>query len=376
MRIVHCADFHFDTPFVGLPSVKAVTRQEDLKLSFSNVIEETKRIGADILLICGDLFDNDSIMRSTIDFITRKLSQIPDTKVFISPGNHDPFVDLSYYSLIEWPSNVHVFDSDSISSVFIKELNTCVYGIGFHSKRVSTSLLKGFKVKDTNTINIMTMHGSVRDTPFFENVYNPIDLEQIEQSGLDYLALGHVHSFSGIKKQGKTYWSYSGCTEGRNFGECGPKGFLYGDIGKNLCNLDFKAINQKEYRKFKIDVSDMPLTDELIKRVENELKDLDCNNILARIELIGRVDMYFREVKPEKVLFDKFDNKFYYLEITDATEINYNIMEIAKTERSIERLYAEKILALIENEEDYDRKNKLEEAFYIGMQALNGKEDF
>lgn len=376
IKIVHCADFHFDTPFIGLPAVKAAARQEDLKLSFSKVVEETKKMDADVFLICGDLFDNDSIVRSTIEFITKKLSEIPNTRVFISPGNHDPFTDSSYYSLIEWPSNVHIFSSEDIECIDINELNACVYGVGFHTKHISNSLIKGFKVHDTSKINIMAMHGTVRDTPFFENAYNPIDINEIEYSGLDYLALGHVHSYSNIKKYGSTYWAYSGNTEGRSFGECGHRGFLYGTVGKGVCDIDFKKINQKEYRRLKIDVSDMPMAEELFKRVEDEFDAKQCANILARIELTGRVEMYFREIKPEKILMDKFGDIFYYLEVVDNTEINYNIREIAKMERSIQRSFAQKILNLIETEQDVDKIKMLEEAFYMGIQALNGKEDF
>lgn len=376
VKVLHCADFHFDTPFPGLSDVKAAARQEDLKMSFSKAIAAAKKNDIDLMLISGDLFNNNSIMRSTIEFIKRKLDEIPETRVFISPGNHDPVTERSYYSIIEWPKNVYIFGSGSITSVYVEELNTCVYGIGFHANNIKNSLLKGFRVKDENRINIMVMHGTVQATPFFEDIpYNPISLEEIEQSGLDYLAMGHLHSFSGIKKQGCTYWSYSGSTEGRNFGECGEKGFLIGEIGKGMCDLQFQKANEKEYRKYQIDVSDMPLIEELVPKVE-KMAGKDSQNILARIELTGRVEMYFREMKPEKVLLDRMADKFYYLEVSDCTEVDYNIEETAVLDRSVKRYYAQKILELMRDADDAEKVRQLKEAFYFGVEALDGKEEF
>ena len=44
--------------------------------------------------------------------------------------------------------------------------------------------------------------------------------------GIDYLALGHVHSFRQEKLDEQGIWCYSGCLEGRGFDECGTKGYV------------------------------------------------------------------------------------------------------------------------------------------------------
>ena len=44
---------------------------------------------------------------------------------------------------------------------------------------------------------------------------------------MDYIALGHIHKFSGIKRIGNTYYAYSGCPEGRGFDEEGDKGIIF-----------------------------------------------------------------------------------------------------------------------------------------------------
>ena len=75
----------------------------------------------------------------------------------------------------------------------------------------------------------MLLHGEVgvRDSR-----YRAMTLKDVEQSGADYLALGHVHAFSAAcSRQGAPFWAYPGCPEGRGFDELGDKGFLTGDRG-------------------------------------------------------------------------------------------------------------------------------------------------
>ena len=38
--------------------------------------------------------------------------------------------------------------------------------------------------------------------------YAPISKVSIAGSGLDYLALGHIHQYSGLQREGNTFWAY------------------------------------------------------------------------------------------------------------------------------------------------------------------------
>ena len=52
--------------------------------------------------MAGDLYENEQIRESTIEYINDLFKQIPNTKVFISPGNHDPYINNSYYKTFQW----------------------------------------------------------------------------------------------------------------------------------------------------------------------------------------------------------------------------------------------------------------------------------
>ena len=99
MKFVHIADMHFDTPFRLLSdrSNLGEIRRLDQRKAFKKMISFIKEKKIPYLFISGDLYDNEYIRESTIKFINDEFKQIPDTKIYISPGNHDPYIKNSYY---------------------------------------------------------------------------------------------------------------------------------------------------------------------------------------------------------------------------------------------------------------------------------------
>ena len=81
----------------------------------------------------------------------------------------------------------------------------------------------------------------------------------IENSGLDYVALGHVHSFSEIEKAGKTHFAYSGCAVGRSFDECGYKYAIIGGISKENGVSDVRLgtfkCSDRRFEILKVDIT-------------------------------------------------------------------------------------------------------------------------
>jgi DNA repair exonuclease SbcCD nuclease subunit len=59
--------------------------------------------------------------------------------------------------------------------------------------------------------------GAARDT---------VCLPRLAGKGIDYLALGHEHSYRCEALDARGVWCYSGCPEGRGYDECGEKGVV------------------------------------------------------------------------------------------------------------------------------------------------------
>ena len=99
MKFIHLADMHFDTPFTNL-SLKGDfgrIRRMDQREVFKKIIDYTKENKIEYLFIAGDLYEHNYIRKSTIEYINELFKQIPETKIFITPGNHDPYLINSYY---------------------------------------------------------------------------------------------------------------------------------------------------------------------------------------------------------------------------------------------------------------------------------------
>jgi len=79
-----------------------LNKETDLLEVFGRIIDLAKKEAVDIILISGDLYEHEYVRKSTIHYINKKFSEIPETKVFIVPGNHDPCISNSYYQNFEW----------------------------------------------------------------------------------------------------------------------------------------------------------------------------------------------------------------------------------------------------------------------------------
>ena len=111
MNFVHIADFHFDNSFESLSDKNGlgnICRAKQRKV-LKNIITYIKENKIENLFISGDLYEQKYIRKTTIEYINDLFKEIPDTQIFISPGNHDPFIKNSYYNIFKWNKNVKIF---------------------------------------------------------------------------------------------------------------------------------------------------------------------------------------------------------------------------------------------------------------------------
>ena len=275
LRIIHTADVHLDSAFSGISdSGKMAVRREDMRASFSKIVEMAKN--ADFLLIAGDLFDGALVTRTTLDFLKQQFAKISDTPVFICAGNHDAYAAESVYNRFDFGENVHIFGRDAEC---IETEKADIYGISFSNANVETSLLSKFSIKNPEKINILVMHGNLAGEG-----YNPIRLQEIADSGMDYIALGHIHKTNGLQKSGGTFFAYPGCPEGRGFDETGEKGVLALELEKGKVQATFVPVQERMYIEEKVDISGLMTYEEIADKTQSVL----CGaNHIYRIVLCG-----------------------------------------------------------------------------------------
>ena len=217
IKILHSADWHMDAPLGGFShSQRKFLRQQMLRLP-DQIADIAIREGCQLCLLAGDLFDG-AYTTESVEVMRRAFARM-DMPIFIAPGNHDPMGANSPWVLETWPANVHIFTKNAITSVAFPALNCRVYGAAFTGTD-APSLLDGFRADCTERYAVGVLHG---DPTQNNSPYCPVSAEQVENSGLDYLALGHIHK-GGEFRAGSTLCAWPGCPQGRGFDELGEKG--------------------------------------------------------------------------------------------------------------------------------------------------------
>lgn len=367
IKILHCADIHFDTPFKELGKKLSEVSKEELLEVFKKIINIVIDEQVDILLIAGDVFDNFTVNKTTLYFIASQLSRINNTQVFISPGNHDPYNSRSFYEIMDWPENVYIFKGE-LEKVDLEDLNLTVWGAAFNNQYEKKTLFRNVEI-DNSRINLMVIHGEISNN-ISENIYNPIYLEDIKKSGMEYIAVGHRHEFSGIKREGKTFYAYSGCPQGRGFDEIGDKGIIIGDIAKDEVHLSFRSICKRKYNTVEIDISGLDTYEEVCSVILNSFPKDERENNLFKIVLKGQLKEHL--IINEDVLLSKLKDQFYYLKIINNTSVEINMDELA-SEFSVKGRFVSKMLKILA---DYPEEEKeiINLAIKLGIQSLSESE--
>ena len=365
VKIVHTADLHFDTPFKDVGEKQSRINKEELKEVFIRIIHICKQKSVDILLLAGDIFDNFTLNRETLYFIENSFKELENTRVFISPGNHDPYGNNSFYKLIKWPSNVHIF-KDNIEKVYIKELDINVWGAAFKDKYVRESILNGF-VERNDKINLMVIHGELANSKV-GNEYNPITTSDISKSGMDYIALGHRHGFSGINKEGSTFFAYSGCPQGRGFDELGDKGIIYGYVSKGAVDLDFVRTSKRNYEEVEVDISDSFGYEEVRNIILASVKEEDRNENLYKLILKGEISEEFNI--DEELLRERLAQDFYFCKVIDKTRVKLDLEEISRG-YSVKGIFAKKLMEELDEADTEEEKEQIMMALKVGLSSLS-----
>lgn len=359
MKFVHIADMHFDTEFESIAQINnlsEIRRLEQRKI-LKKVIEYCKDNNTELLLISGDLYEQKYIRKSTIKYINDLFNEIPDTKIFISPGNHDPYIKNSYYNTYEWNKNVYIF-KDEIEKIKLDE-NTNIYGYGFTDFYCKNSGIEEIILDEKNKINILITHGSLDGGNDDYKQYNPISNSKLRNIGFDYIALGHIHKrYDNENKTNRIV--YPGSPISMGFDELGEHGMIIGEINKGRTDIEFIKLDEREYKEIEIDITDFTSKEEIIEKINSlELEEKNLYKII--LNGFRNIEINLREI----ISLVEHEN---IVKIKDKTQISFDIESI-KNQNDIKGIFIKRILERAE--EEALSKEELEKAIELGISSLN-----
>ncbi len=361
MRFIHMADMHFDSPFATLAQNETLAQERRLEQRkiMKDIVEYIKEENIPYFFIAGDLYEQDYIRKSTIEYINDLFKELVDTKIFIVPGNHDPYIKNSFYKQYKWNTNVHIF-TNNLECVNCD--NVDIYGYGFNDFYMKNEY-ENIKIENKDNINILITHGSLDNGKEDNKEYNPLTSGKLKSLGFDYIALGHIHK-RNYNEYDNQRIVYPGSPISLGFDELGKRGFIEGNINEQTKEISLKFIetSAKTFEEKNIDISNINSWEDLIEEI-NHMKFDD--NKYYKIILIGKRQF---EIDESKIL--EFLNSRNIIRIKNDTDIKHDIEGIA-SQNSLKGLFAKKILEKIKKSESNEISKQLLDAFEIGMDILS-----
>ncbi len=352
MKFIHCADIHLDSKIESnLPPQKSKQRKREILLSFLQMIDYAKENGVTAVIIAGDLFDSDCVLPTTRDIVISKIRDCPDTDFLYLSGNHDGGFSLSDVPL---PENLKMF-SDKWTSYSYGDVTVT----GVELTQENCRHIYGSLVLDHGSFNIVTMHGGLSSSSG-EQLVNKTELAG---RGVDYLALGHYHSFDSGVLDSRGIWCYSGCLEGRGFDEAGEKGFVLLDINEGSLDRKFIKCSQREIVVKECDITGLTSTSQITDCVLQSVSDIPDS---ACVKVILTGDTPEDAVKDTVFIAETINSKFYFSKLVDKTHIKIDLNKYIG-DVSLRGEFIRQAMAL-------DNKEQAERIIEYGLAALSGRE--
>ena len=302
MKIIHCGDLHLDSKMESnLPADKAKIRKNEILGTFSDMLDYGADKGVSAVIIAGDMFDTGRISAKTKDFVKSRIEAHKDITFLLLTGNHDE----NNFLVEDKPDNVFVFSKENNQMRFG---NILITGLMQDWGGIYQSLSL-----DPDDINIVVMHGQESRSAERETVCLP----ELQNKNIDYLALGHIHSYKCSKLDFRGEYCYCGCLEGRGFDECGNKGFVLLDIEDKI-EHQFIKFAKRSIFEISVPIDSLTSFAQIENAVNDAVKDISPDS-LVKVILTGSI--------PESLNTDtdfirsRLNEKFFFAKITDKTRI-------------------------------------------------------
>ncbi|MGN0314026.1 MAG: exonuclease SbcCD subunit D [Fusicatenibacter sp.] len=344
MHFIHIADVHLGMdPDPGFPWSKQ--RGEEIWESFREIIRLAQEEKPEFLLIAGDLFHRQPLIRELKE-VNYLFSTIPDTTVVLMAGNHDYVKKDSYYREFTWEKNVVGLFRETMTRVEIPSKKTAVYGCSYYRREIPENLFADVRPEGTMRYHILLAHGG-------DARHIPWSTERLAGSGFDYIACGHIHK-PEILVPGKM--AYAGALEPTDLTQMGPHGYVRGTIDERGTTVEFVPFAVYEYVPVTLVVTEETTQYSLEQQLLSQLERLGSEKICI-VTLSGRRQAAL-EFRKHRLM--ELGN---VIEVYDKTRPAYDLEQLKRTYNgSLIGAYIEKL--------EYGRSGIEQKALDFGLEAL------
>ncbi len=356
MKLIHCSDVHLGASMTThLKETKANSRRMELLNSFYNLVNFAKREQVEGILIAGDLLDTEFCDFRVTESLIEIFESNPCIQFYYLAGNHDE--NSLLLTRARDITNLHIFGADwtkfllngiRITGAVLGENNSSLYS--------SLSL-------DPNEFNIVVLHGGIVGGKDYSTP-DTVNIDALKNKNIDYLALGHYHTYSEDTLDKRGEYVYSGCLEGRGFDECGQKGFVLLDITEAGITHTFIPFGKRQLHEITVNISKLNTLPDFTAELAKQLDKISEDDFV-RVNFVGE----FNEISQKNIHLStiNFENKFYHFEYKDKTTPCLDLEELEK-DISIK---GEFIRAVRKSGISLEEQNEI---IMLGLNALDNKE--
>lgn len=361
MKIIHCSDLHLDSKMeTNLEKEKARERKNEILITYQKMIEYAKINEIKIIIIAGDLFDSKRITVKAKNIVKNSILSNPEIDFIYLKGNHD---EIGFTDEEEPPENLKTFSNKNWETYKYKNDNNTISITGIEFGQKSDYEIYNSLILEKSETNIVVMHGQEANTDIKDKT-EIINLKALKEKNIDYLALGHIHTYKKEKLDNRGIYCYSGCLEGRGFDEIGSKGFVVLDIQNNKIETNFVKFAQRELNEIYVNISGLSEIKEIEDKISENIKEIPNKN-LVKIILIGDIDIENSIDIP--YLTKKFEQNFYFLKIYNKTKVKIDYMKY-QYDASLKGEFIRLVL-----KQDFT-DNEKSQIINTGIKALSGED--
>jgi len=368
-KIMHTADIHLGVRFKGLGKAGDRVRSA-LKSAFTAMIDKAIEEKVDAMVIAGDLFDSNSVSNSLKRFALSEIQRLEDIPCVLLPGNHDCLEDGSLYLSLdadEIPQNLHLLIDTEKPYVHFEDKQLTFYGMPNLSNRSKANPVSSVERQDFEGKHILLAHGSYMIPNKTSDDDHPFGLEDIDNSGFDYVALGHWHSTFELPTTA-TKAAYCGSPEQLKFDQTGAGNYLMVSLDDGVA-IEKREIASTKWEQIELSSANFKYTIE----VERELQKYTDKNKLLKVKLTGLAssDSYISVDE----LYENLRDHFLYVNVVDdTTAIPEDLLKLNLPPTTILGQFISQVTESINQAEDEDEKLLLTDSLKTGFAMLSGKD--
>ena len=370
-NILHCADLHLDASFASssLPAAAGTWRRADLRATLGRIFTLARERQVDAVTIAGDLYEQDYALPDTADFLVQQFARLVPIRVFIAPGERDPYTNDSLYALTRWPENVTIFSKGRLSAVELTP-GIRLWGAACPPARGHRAL-DNFHVNHEG-VNLLLLHAADTEQPEpgDKDLFS-VDVATVRAAGFDFALLGHQHN-GRVWPEDAPCCVYPGGPDPLAPEEADDTHqVVLLTVQDGVCTPELIPISQWHYLSLRVDLTDCSSIDEAVTCIEQSLQRVqgsDDERAVCHVTLTGLPDFNL----DVKALAGQVKTKA-HVRYDPRLSMAYDLEQLAQ-EQTVRGLLVRRFQARLKNASSDQECHKVLNALNYALQVLDGKQ--